>query len=285
MITLGEFTELLLSDFLEARRYADACAASISEEYHVNPLLQGMPIPRYTISEAELDVPVHVMGISQPEITKEDIRHLLDKIRHRLPTLLYRNIKNNYYTKEEARVYRENGTIEPDTVGASVKFNESTDSQAAQIIRLSSRPQLRACYKSSTASICMLMNQYMETYISENNVSEMNLLDFTDAFIATLRNVTKQEFSLYPDIETPFTDKEALKKMCQDIGNSMFFEFKEIFGQTKGILISPETTKMEQQYKPEQLMHMKIKIREQDVDFIVNQNEKTGETHRFMSLS
>lgn len=262
MITLGEFTGLLLSDFLEARKYADACAAAISEEYHVNPLLQGMPVPHFTISEAELDVPVQIMGIKQPEITNGDIRRLLDKIRHRLPTLLYRNIKNSYYTKEEARVYQENGTVEPDTVGTSIKIGAETNNGNAQIIRLSARPQLRACYKASTASICTLMNQYMETYITENSISEMNLLDFTDAFIATLKSVTKQEFGSYPDIETPFTDKDALKKMCQTIGNSMFFEFKEIFGQTKGILINPETGKMEQQCTPEQLMHMKIKIRE-----------------------
>ena len=36
---------------------------------------------------------------------------------------------------------------------------------------------------------------------------------------------------------------------------------------------------------PEQVMRMKIKIREQDVDFIVNRDDETGETDRFLALS
>ena len=70
MITIGEFTGLLMSDFLQARKMADACAASISEEYHVNPLLKGMPVPRYTISEAEIDVPVQIAGVQHVKVER-----------------------------------------------------------------------------------------------------------------------------------------------------------------------------------------------------------------------
>lgn len=194
MITLGEFTGLLMSDFLQARKMADACAASISEEYHVNPLLKGMPVPRYTISEAEIDVPVQIAGVQQVKVGEEEMKKLLMKIEKVLPTLLYRNIKNCYYEKQ-------------------------------------------------------------------------------------------QEFGIYPDEQTPFINKNSLKKMCRIIGSTMFFEFKEIFEQQEGVLIIPETGKMEQNCTPEQVMRMKIKIREQDVDFIVNRDDETGETDRFLALS
>ena len=56
-----------------------------------------MPVPHYTIDEAEIDVPVKVMGIRRTEVTKETIKKILQKIERSLPTLLYRNIKNSYY--------------------------------------------------------------------------------------------------------------------------------------------------------------------------------------------
>ena len=162
-------------------------------------------------------------------------------------------------------------------------FNEEK-TEKARIIRLSEIPELKACYKSSTASICTLMNTYMNTYIEENNIKEMKLLDFTDAFISTLKSVCKQEFGTYPDEQTPFINKESLKMMCETIGNTMFFEFREVFEQKEGILVLPETVKMENNCTPEQLMRVKIKLKEQDVSFVVDKDENSGETKRFLTL-
>lgn len=281
MITFGELAGLLAADFLQARRTADMYSASLSEEYHVNPLLRGMPVPRYTIAEAEIDLPLRIMGVRKTEIGEEEIQKILDKIRRGLPTLLYRNIKNCYYDKQAAMVREKSGVVEPEEVGISMRQQEEP---RAQVVRLSQVPELRACYKASTAAICTLMNQYMATYVKENSVSEMKLLDFTDVFIETLYRVCKEEFSTYLDVQTPYINKEALKKMCQTVGSTMFFEFREIFEQPEGLLVSPETGQMEQNFAPEQLMRVKMKIREQDVSFVVDQNEESGEKRRFLTL-
>ncbi len=283
MITFGEFAGLLITDFLQARKIADVYSAALSEEYYVNPILRGMPVPHYTIDEAEIDVPVKIMGVKKVEITKEDIKKILVKIESNLPTILYRNIKNSYYEKQENNVFLKNGTVEPEQVGVVLHFNEEK-TEKARIIRLSEIPELKACYKSSTASICTLMNTYMNTYIEENNIKEMKLLDFTDAFISTLKSVCKQEFGTYPDEQTPFINKESLKMMCETIGNTMFFEFREVFEQKEGILVLPETVKMENNCTPEQLMRVKIKLKEQDVSFVVDKDENSGETKRFLTL-
>ena len=283
MITFGEFAGLLITDFLQARKIADVYSAALSEEYYVNPILRGMPVPHYTIDEAEIDVPVKIMGVKKVEITKEDIKKILVKIESNLPTILYRNIKNSYYEKQENNVFLKNGTVEPEQVGVVLHFNEEK-TEKARIIRLSEIPELKACYKSSTASICTLMNTYMNTYIEENNIKEMKLLDFTDAFISTLKSVCKQEFGTYPDEQTPFINKESLKMMCETIGNTMFFEFREVFEQKEGILVLPETVKMENKCTPEQLMRVKIKLKEQDYSFVVDKDENSGETKRFLTL-
>jgi hypothetical protein len=279
MVTLGEFTGLLMADFMTARRMSDACCTAISEEYHVNPLLQGMPVPRYIIDEAEIDVPLQIAGVQKSEFNSADKKKLIQKIDQYLPTLLYRNIKNSYYDKEEYRVWNLNKQPERDTVG--IDGIEAVD----EMVRLSNNPLLRACYKASTVSICYKMSEYMCTYVDENTVSEMKLLDFTDAFIVTLQSVIKKEFSTYLESETPFIDKEALKKACQIIGNAMFFEFKDVFQQTEGVLVVPETNKLENNISSEQLMRVKIKIKEQDVEFVVDQDQDTGEVKRFISLN
>lgn len=283
MITFGEFAGALMTDFLQARKIADAYSAALSEEYHVNPILSGMPVPHYTIDEAEIEVPMKIMGIKKAEVTEETIKKILVKIERGLPTLLYRNIKNSYYEKQEQRVFAQNGTVEPDQVGISLDFSQE-QTEKARIIHLSELPELKACYKSSTASICTLMNTYMNTYVKENNIGEMKLLDFTDVFISTLKSVCKQEFGSYPDRETPFTDKAALKKMCQMIGSTMFFEFKEVFEQKEGVLVLAETGKMESNCTPERLMRVKIKLKEQDVSFVIDKDEESGETKRFLTL-
>lgn len=283
MITFGEFAGALMTDFLQARKIADAYSAALSEEYHVNPILSGMPVPHYTIDEAEIEVPMKIMGIKKAEVTEETVKHILVKIERLLPTLLYRNIKNSYYEKQEQRVFSQNGVLEPDQVGISLDFSQEQP-EKARVIRLSEIPELKACYKSSTASICTLMNTYMRTYVKENNIGEMKLLDFTDAFVSTLKSVCKQEFGSYPDSQTPFIDKSALKKMCQLIGSTMFFEFKEVFEQTEGVLVLPETAKLESGCTPERLMRVKIKLKEQDVSFVIDKDEDSGETKRFLTL-
>ena len=280
-MTLGEFTGLLLTDLLQARRMSDDCASTISEEYHADPLMKGIPVPHYTISEAELDVPVQVVGITRTELTNRVIDDLICRIDHTLPTLLYRAIKNAYYEKQEIRVTRAGGTPDPDQIGV-------TDGGAAQadtpsVIRLSDRPVLKASYKASTASICSQMRVHMSNYLKECNFSVFRLLDFSEAFSATLRTVCKQEFSTYPDSETPFLDKESLKAQCRIVGNRMFFEWKQLFDGTQGVLIEPESGKIGAHSTPDTLMHIRLKVREQDLDCIVDKD--SAQMERFLSLN
>jgi hypothetical protein len=58
-----------------------------------------------------------------------------------------------------------------------------------------------------------------------------------------------------------------------------------VFQQTEGVLVVPETNKLENNISSEQLMRVKIKIKEQDVEFVVDQDQDTGEVKRFISLN
>lgn len=279
-MTLGEFTGLLLTDFLEARRQADALAAAMSEDYHIDPLMNGIPVPHYTIEEAEIDVPVQIVGVRRTAPDDMLIERLLLTLQQSLPTYLYRSIKNAYYDKQAQLVQQAGGQPDPNTIGKA----EAQDG-APRVVHLSEIPERKACYKASTACICTLMDTYMRTYLQENNPDSLQLMDFIDAFQAVLYRVSKEEFGTYSETETPYIDKQALKTQCAWVSRKMLLEFKLLFQQSEGLLIEPQTGKMNNGIHPDYIMRVHLKLREQDLDFIVDHNDATGESRRFLSLN
>lgn len=279
-MTLGEFIGLVLTDLLEARHRADALAAVMSENYHIDPLMNGIPVPHYTIEEAEIDAPVQIVGIRRTAPDDMMIERLLFSLQQSLPTYLYRSIKNAYYDKQTQLVKQAGGQADTNQVG---KTEAPTD--APHVVRLSEIPERKACYKASTACISTLMDTYMRTYLQENNPDSLQLMDFIDAFQDVLYHVSKEEFGTYSEAETPYIDKQALKTQCAWVSRKMLLEFKRLFQQSEGLLIEPQTGKMNNGIHPDYIMHVHLKLREQDLDFIVDHNDATGESRRFLSLN
>lgn len=279
-MTLGEFTGLLLTDFLEARRQADALAAAMSEDYHIDPLMNGIPVPHYTIEEAEIDAPVQIVGIRRTAADDLLIERLLFALQQSLPTYLYRSIKNAYYDKQAQLVQQAGGQADTNQVGKT-----EMPTVAPHVVRLSEIPERKACYKASTACISTLMDTYMRTYLQENNPDSLQLMDFIDAFQAVLYRVSKEEFGTYIEAETPYIDKQALKTQCAWVSRKMLLECKRLFQQSEGLLIEPQTGKMNNGMNPDCIMRVHLKLREQDLDFIVDHNDATGESRRFLSLN
>ena len=279
-MTLGEYTGLLLSDFLYARRQADALAASLSEDYHIDPLMHGIPVPRYTIEEAEIDAPVQIVGVRRTQADSELNEHLLLVLRDTLPVHLYRSIKNAYYDKQSALIQQAGGQTDPAYIG-----REKEEKTASEVVHLSDVPELKACYKSSTASICSLMEQYMSTYLQENTQDSFQLMDFIDVFQNVLYRVCKEEFNTYSQQETPYTNKQALKQQCELVSRRMLAEFKRMVQQSEGLLIDPQTGKMGNSINQDCIMRVKLKLRSQDLDFIVDKDDSSGESRRFLSLN
>lgn len=237
-MTLGEFTGLLLTDFLEARHQADALAAAMNEDHHIDPLMNDIPVPHYTIEEAEIDAPVQIVGIRRTATGDLLIERLLFTLQQSLPTYLYRSIKNAYYDKQAQLVQQAGKQADTKQVG---KTDMPTD--APHVVRLSEIPERKACYKASTACISALMDTYMRTYLLENNPDSLQLMDFMDAFQDVLYRVSKEEFGTYSEAETPYIDKQALKTQCAWVSRKMLLEFKRLFQQSDGLLIEPQTGK------------------------------------------
>ena len=100
MITLSSFIGEIIDDVWKARNYVDYSSAVLSEKYFADPFIKGLPIPHYTIDNVEIEVPVMVVGLKTDaedfEKNKRSIVEITDK---RLPSLLFRTLKYNFYTK------------------------------------------------------------------------------------------------------------------------------------------------------------------------------------------
>lgn len=275
-MTLGEYTGLLLSDFLHARQQTDALAAAISEDYHIDPLMSGIPVPRYTIEEAEIDAPVQIVGVRCTESDSELDEQLLQRLRSTLPMHLLRSLKNAYYQKQ---------TAQPNQAGDPAASANPQESASSGIAKLSDTPELQACYRASVISICLLMEQYMSTYLKENNtLGSLQLLDFMDVFEAVLFRECKKEFDTYSNSDTPYANMRVLKTECELISRKMLKLFKNVIEKCEGLLIDPQTGKMGNSVNPDCIMRVKLKLRSQDLDFIVDKDE-SGESHRILSIN
>ena len=75
-----------------------------------------------------------------------------------------------------------------------------------------------------------------------------------------------------------------IMKSARYVSNIMFFEYKKIIGNNSGVQIDVSTGQMNEfSSKWDWLMHIKIKIREQDINLLVE--DKGGKEVRYLSLT
>lgn len=67
MPKLGDFLGQLLSEITIARMNADMEAVRVAELYAVHPILRTMPVPHFRLADVDLDVPVVIQKMDEPE--------------------------------------------------------------------------------------------------------------------------------------------------------------------------------------------------------------------------
>lgn len=64
----------------------------------------------------------------------------------------------------------------------------------------------------------------------------------------------------------------------------MFFEFKKIMRSSAAVQVDINTVQMNEYATKDCLMHIRLKVKEQDLSLIVEEDEK-GRERRYLSLS
>lgn len=286
MVRLSVFLGQILSDIANARTQTDSYAASTSELYHADPFVKNLPIPHYIIESAELDVPLIVVGIdkSEDEFAGQCAK-LYTVINEKLPLILMRNFKYSYARKKES----ENAENEEKSVSEEKLRLELSKEERKNEKRKTgydcefSDAQLNK-YRGSTVHIAEKVVKSLEKYLDAYNYDIVKILDLTDEFISVLEREIKADTATYEKDIFPYADLSAIKSAANYIGNIMFFEFKKIMRSSAAVQVDASTVHMNEYSTKDCLMHIRLKIKEQDLSLLVEE-EENGRERRFLSLS
>ena len=281
MVMLSEFIGELVSDISDARQIADSNSVALSQSYHADPFLKGMPVLHYTIEEAEVKFPVSVVSLLSDNNNKTIIGALvLNAIKLKLPHILYNQFANSYINKRKSEL-----KTEAQKMRAVVTLDSDTDAFDAPLgengIVISE--DLRKKYAESSNRIARNIAEPMNKFLSVANFEVIKLLDIKDAFVKNLKVVIRDEFGSFSPESQPVSG-EQLDEFAAETGKAMFFEFKQMLKKEKGVFVEPKTGKMNEYGSTDNQMFITLKIREQDLDLIVEDGNGNG-THRFLSLN
>lgn len=287
MVELSAFIGQIISDVATARTNADSFAASTSELYHADPFVKNLPIPHYIIDSAEIDVPVMVVGITKSSDEFEGQKEeLFNVIKSKLPVLIVRNYKFSYVkmreeakekeaeesrSREKMRLETKSGE-EKKKIPPSVFFNaEFSDEQLAE-------------FEVSANTITDKMTSSIKTYLDTYNYDLVKILDLSDEFVRCLEREIRHDAQTYTKESSPYGSDADIVSAAKYIGNLMFFEFKNIMHSNAAVQIDVNTVQMNEYATKDCLMHIKLKVKEQDLSLIVEEGEN-GREKRYLSLS
>lgn len=282
MVKLSEFIGELVSGVSDARKVADSNSVALSQSYHADPFLKGMPVPHYTIEEAEIKVPFSVKGMVSNNKEKLLIESLiLNTIKLKLPQILNNQIVVFYIDKKKEDKRKEE---EKQQAAVTIENSEAaSDTTALEESVVTISEALRKRYAKSSNRIAKSIEEPMNTFLNTANFEIIKLLDIKDKFVELLKNEVRDEFSSYSPDSQPLTE-DRLDEFAQEVGTGMFFEFKHFSEDDKGIFVEPNTGKMNEYADKDNLIYMTIKIKEQDLDLVVEDADGNS-TQRFLSLN
>lgn len=286
MVKLSEFIGEMVADISDARRIADSNSISLSQSYHADPFLKGMPVPHYTIQEAEIKVPVSVNKVTSTIQDKDLLQPIiLSTIKLKLPQLLINKFISFYIKKKEKEQQKEKEKQEmeaavKESMGLDTVNNSSDEKFTVQKIS----NDLRISFGKASNNITDKLSKYMKEYLNAANFEFTKLLDIKDKIVEMLVYYITTEFA---GTNPNYTDKpyseDDLPVLAEETGREMFFEFKQKSESEKGLFIEPNTGKINEYTQKDNLLFMTIKVREQDLDMVV-ENGGDGE-QRFLSLN
>lgn len=284
MVKLSEFIGELVSDISDARKIADSNSVALSQSYHADPFLKGMPVPHYTIEEAEVKVPVSVTGIVSNSKSKVLMQTLiLSAIKLKLPQLLNNQLVNFYISKKKAEqkkeVEKRQAIVTPDDTANSANTAEQPLEERAVTIS----DELRKKYAASSNRISKNVTDPMNSFLDTANFEIIKLLDIKDRFVQILKLAIRDEFSSYSPENQPVSE-DGLNELAAETGTGMFFEFKQMSEDDKGVFVEPSTGKMNEYGDKNNLLYLTVKIKEQDLDLVVEDGDRNG-SQRFLSLN
>lgn len=279
MVKLSEFVGEVVSELAQARCLADATSVHLSQTYHADTFLKEMPVPHYTIDEAEISFPLSVVSVLSGADNHLD-KSILDAVRLKLPNVLYQTMNQFYVDKEKEKVLQQ----QQEKAARENTLTETAENNPADDVIIEMDKEMEELYRQIANRICTHIEKHMRTYLSTVNLELVKPLDMKDVFMDLLQKEYVSEFSSQDPAKQPVEDSESLTDMIQTVGTAIFFEFIDL-EHTTGVLVEACTGHLGEYTPKNACLNIKLKIKEQDLDFVVTCVDEKGSTQRFLSLS
>ncbi len=278
MVKLSEFVGEVVSELSAARQIADMASVQLSQTYHADSFLKEMPVPHYTIDEAEIAFPLSVVKMLSDNSENME-QEIIKAIKLKLPGILFQTFKDAYRERIQQELRKKQEEKQ-----AKDNITANTDQTPTDDILVEVDEQLEKEYNKASNRISIRMEDKMKTYLSSSNLNIVKPLDVKDAFIDLLQKEYISEFSDYEKEQQPVADNKGLSALVQSVGTSIFFEFARA-ANDNCILVDPSTGKLSEYMSKDNMLTIKMKVREQDLDFVVTGEDENGNAKRFLSLS
>ena len=271
MVKLSDFVGELIKGLASARTYADYGAAATSEVYSADPFIKNLPVPHYVIDEAEIEVPVMVIGVSTQSEDYDSKKQLFnDVLAAQLPATLLETYKWNFINGRIARQEKQSGATKDPTDYKNYEFPARTIDE----------------FNTNIAEVTGAVTKRFAANLELYNYAVLKLLELTETLGKELKyalNRAVKKFKSKSEIN-PFLTKEAVTNAIDYVSNIMFFHFMKIMQSDSSVQVDVNTSRMEEYAQRDCLMHIKIKVREQDLNLVVEE-EENGRKKRYLSLS
>lgn len=279
MVKLSEFVGEVVSELAQARQAADSASVQLSQIYHADSLLKEMPVPHYTIDEAEISFPLSIVSVLSGADDNLE-KSILSAIKLKLPTVLYQAMKQCYLDKKRAKHMKQ----QEENEAKQNTTTEAAETTPADDYVVEIEKGIEKLYGQIANRISYNIGEKMKEYLSAANMSLIKPLDIKDVFMDYLQKEYVIEFSNQNTAKQPAADNDALAAMIKTVGTNIFFEFIDLANE-RGILVDACTGRLSEYSTRDNIMNIKLKVKEQDLDFVVVGEDKNGNPKRFLSLS
>lgn len=281
MVRLSDFIGEIVSDISDARKIADYNSSVLGQTYHADPFLKGMPVPHYTIQEAEVKVPVSVNRvISSKQNNDFLVTLILSTVKLRLPQLLTNKLLESYVKRREKEQYEKDLEKAAD---AETDMTFSDVNVAFETLDESTKDDLKILYAAKSNEITDRLYSDMKEFLSSANFEIVKLLDIRDKLIDLLARIANDKLADIDEERKPLKDDE-LPELVTRTGTELFLEFMQRSEGNKGVFVETGTGKINEYSVKDNLMFLNLKIKEQDLDIVIENDGGDG-VQRFLSLN
>jgi hypothetical protein len=271
MLKLSDYIGQVLTDIATGREIADRNSAALSERYQADGFMKGMPVPHYTIDQASFELPFMIVGVVTKGAMDEGIvEEIVTITRDRTVALISCFILEK--TQQE-KSYAD-GKLSTKSETPDRKLKETINKIADALVK-----QVRVS-------------------VEQEGLKILKLLDLVDRLCEELGTLLEKKFSAKKEVSeddedreeagqdgNPLADPENIRQLCERYRRVLFNEYKDLISTTNGVIVDASTGKLNEYAEDNCLTHLKVTLREQDLDFIIEKDEKSGATKRFLSLN